>query len=479
VEPYEHLTREIVAGSRGRTTAAFFDFDGTLIATHSVKDLFLERLRSGRVSGQEIVDFGEMASRYLLNSGGFEEAMTAAVGNLRGVPESQLVELGEKVSREHLAAQVFPEMREIVKAHQRKGHTVVIVSSATRYQVAPLARKLGIDNVLCTELEVDDGCFTGNLDGEACYGENKLIAAREFARPRRISLKKSYFYTNGGEDIPLLEAVGHAVAVNPDSRLAAEAHENAWRDIRLDSRGTIGVRDVVRSALIYGTALTFFAAGIPIRVLGVPEREATNFSLNAWSSIAAAIARLKLIVEGEEHLWSHRPAVFIFNHQSSVDVLITARVLREDIIGVAKKEIKYQLPIGLAFSYAGAVFIDREHVGDPRVALRPAVEALQSGRSVVIAPEGTRSRDGRLGRFKLGAFHMAREAGVPVIPIVIHNAQDALPYKAIFIRPAEVKVTVLKPVSTANWKTSDVEAQARRIRQMFLDKLGQADSVAP
>ena len=80
-----------------------------------------------------------------------------------------------------------------------------------------------------------------------------------------------------------------------------------------------------------------------------------------------------------------------------------------------------------------------------------------------------------LGAFKLGAFHMARQAGVPVVPIVIHNAQDALPYKGVLVHPAEVKVTVLPPQSTDKWRLADVEHQADRIRDMYLDVLGQRE----
>jgi putative phosphoserine phosphatase/1-acylglycerol-3-phosphate O-acyltransferase len=479
VEPYEHFTREIAAGMRGKSIGAFFDFDGTVIATHSIRDLFLERLRNGEISAQELFDLGDMVTRYLLNVSGFEDAIATAVRNLKGMPEHELVALGETVTREHLAAEIFPEIRAMLAAHRRQGHTVAIVSSATRYQIEPVARRLGVEHILCTELEVQDGRFTGRLVGEPCFGENKLLAARDFARTHGVRLGKSYFYTNGIEDLPLLEAAGHPVAVNPDSKLAGVARRNGWRDVHLESRGTIGVGDVVRSLLVYGTALPILAAGLPIRAFGASEREATNISLSAWTSVAAAIARLRLLVDGEQHLWSDRPAVFIFNHQSAVDVLITARLLREDVIGVAKKELKHQLPMGIAFTYTGTVFIDREHVGDPRHALKPAVDALRSGRSVVIAPEGTRSRDGRLGPFKLGAFHMARQAGVPIVPIVIHNAQDALPYKAVVVRPAEVKVTVLPPQRSDHWQLADVEPQAERIRGLFLDTLGQAQPRKP
>jgi putative phosphoserine phosphatase/1-acylglycerol-3-phosphate O-acyltransferase len=476
VEPYEHFTREIAAGMRGKTTGAFFDFDGTVIATHSVKDMFLERLRNGEVTSQELFDLGDMVTRYLLNVGGFEEALASTVSNLKGMSERRLAELGEKVTREHLAAEIFPEVRAMIAAHERQGHTVVIVSSATRYQIEPVAKLLGVEHIVCTELEVADGQLTGRMTGDPCFGESKLLAAREFARKHRVTLGRSYFYANGIEDLPLLDAVGHPVIVNPDGKLTAVARKNGWRTVHLESRGTIGVGDLVRSALVYGTALPLLAAGLPIRALGASEREATNISLSAWTSVAAAIARLKLLVDGEEHLWSDRPAVFIFNHQSAVDVLITARMLREDVIGVAKKEIKHQLPMGIAFTYTGTVFIDREHVGDPRLALKPAVDALVAGRSVVIAPEGTRSRDGTLGPFKLGAFHMARQASVPIVPIVIHNAQDALPYKGVVVHPAEVKVTVLPPQRTDKWKLADVEPEAERIRGMYLDVLGQSAS---
>lgn len=476
MQPYEPFTREIVAGSHGKTTGAFFDFDGTIIATHSVKDMFLERFRGGRLTGQEIFDIGELVSRYLLHADGFEQSMQSAVQHLAGTADRGLVEIGEKVTREHLAAEVFPEVRAMIQAHQRQGHSVVIVSSATRYQIEPLARSLGISDILCTELEVVDGRLTGRIDGSVCFGSAKLAAVRAYARRKHIRLAKSYFYSDGAEDVALLNAVGHPTVINPDSKLESVARHNGWRELHLESRGAVGFGDIARSLLVYASAVPFLAAGLPMRLFGIPERDATNFSIGAWSSIAAAIARLRLIVEGEEHLWSHRPAVFIFNHQSAVDVLITARLLREDIIGVAKKEIKHQLPMGPAFTYAGAVFIDREHVGDPRVAMKPAVDALCNGRSVVIAPEGTRSRDGRLGRFKLGAFHVARQAGVPIVPIVIHNAQDALPYKTMVVRPAEVKVTVLEPILTDDWQRSDVAVEADRVRCRYLRVLGQHDS---
>jgi putative phosphoserine phosphatase/1-acylglycerol-3-phosphate O-acyltransferase len=479
VEAYERYTQDIGGSPRGKSTGAFFDFDGTIIASHSVMDMFIERLKSGEIKSQEIFDLGAMIPRYLLKQDNFTDSIAASIRNLAGVPEEKLLELGDRVARERLGAEVYPEMRAMIRAHQKKGHTVAIVSSATRYQVAPLARSLGIEHILCTELEVVDDHFTGEMDGEPCYADNKVTAVRKFARLHRVNIGKSFFYSNGAEDVALLETVGHPVVINPDSKLAKIARRNGWRDVRLESRGFVGVGDVARTLLTFGTALPILAASLPFRAIGVGERDATNFSLNAWTSIAPLIARLKLIVEGPEHLWSHRPAVFIFNHRSAIDLLIAARLLREDAVGIAKKEVKRQPLIGPALSYAGAVFIDRENVRDPKTALQPAVDALDEGRSVVIAPEGTRSRNGRLGEFKRGAFHMARQAGVPIVPIVIHNAEDALPGTSMVLRPAEVKVTVLPPIPTDNWTLRDVSPQTRRIRSLYLDCLGEADEGDP
>jgi putative phosphoserine phosphatase/1-acylglycerol-3-phosphate O-acyltransferase len=255
--------------------------------------------------------------------------------------------------------------------------------------------------------------------------------------------------------------------------LKKTAADNGWPMHEFDSRGWIGVGDVARTLATFGTALPTFVAGLPFRYLGGTERDATNLSLSVWSSMASMIARMKLIVEGERNLWLHRPAVFIFNHQSAMDLLITAKLLKEDIVGVAKKEVQSQPLMGPVLKFAGTVFIDRGNVRDPRAALEPAVEALEEGKSVVIAPEGTRSKDGKLGDFKRGAFHLAMQAGVPIVPIVIHNSVDALPNKSLVVRPAEIKVTVLEPIDTSDWNMRRVAPETRKTREAYLQLLGE------
>src|SRR5690606_2461512 len=127
-----------------------------------------------------------------------------------------------------------------------------VVSSATRYQIDPLARDLGIEHVLCTQLEVENGKLTGRVIEPPCYGEGKAIAARAFGEPRGIDFSQSYFYTDSEEDLPLLEMVGRPRPTNPSSRLAEIAAKRGWPTTRFTSRGTPGPLEVVRTSLAVG-----------------------------------------------------------------------------------------------------------------------------------------------------------------------------------------------------------------------------------
>jgi putative phosphoserine phosphatase/1-acylglycerol-3-phosphate O-acyltransferase len=176
-------------------------------------------------------------------------------------------------------------------------------------------------------------------------------------------------------------------------------------------------------------------------------------------------------VTGEQHLWSHRPAVFIFNHQSGIDVMLLCKLLRRDIVGIAKQEVRMNPLFGPAFALAGTVFIDRFDHERAIQALEPAVDALRQGLSLAIAPEGTRSPTPRLGRFKKGAFHLAMAARAPLVPIVFRNALDALPKHAFVVRPATVEVVVHPPISTAAWSVDTLDGHIARIHKLFSDTL--------
>jgi putative phosphoserine phosphatase/1-acylglycerol-3-phosphate O-acyltransferase len=221
-------------------------------------------------------------------------------------------------------------------------------------------------------------------------------------------------------------------------------------------------------------------AGIPIWALTGSKNEARNFATSVFADVSSALIGLNLVVRGEYYLWEQRPAVFVFNHQSKVDVVIMAKLLRKDIAGVGKKEIKQMPLIGKTLELAGTIFIDRENSASAIEAMKPLVDAMRNqGKSVAIAPEGTRSITPKLAPFKKGPFHLAMQAGVPVVPVVIHNAGDVAPKGDFVFRQATVEVDVLPPVDTSHWRRETVEEHVAEVREMFLRALGQDDEPAP
>lgn len=471
---HEHLTEEIRSAPPGPKRAAFFDLDRTLLAGFSATAFMRERFVSGLMAPREVAETLLGALSFALGRTGFSGLLSATTAAYRGLSESVLEELGEEIFERHLATAIFPESRALVQAHRDAGHSVAIVSSATCYQIDPLARELGIRHVLCTRLEVEDGVFTGGIVRPTCYGEGKAEAAQDFADEHDIDLEESWFYTDSHEDLPLLEVVGRPRPLNPSRRLAQIAKERGWPVQRFHSRGSPGAQDLLRTGLVYASLVPSVWAGVAAGLVNRSRREATNVMGAVWGDLAASLAGIDLRVEGEEHLWSRRPAVFLFNHQSGLDMVLVLKLLRRDFTAVAKQEIQRNPVFGPLFAAAGVVFIERGGRTRAIEALRPAVEALREGRSLAIAPEGTRSSTPRLGPFKKGAFHLAMQAGVPIVPIVFRNALDALPKHAVVVRPATVEAVVLPPIDTSDWTRESLDDEIRAIRLRYLEVLGQA-----
>ncbi len=468
---YSKLTGAIDKGSSGPRIGAFFDLDRTLMAGFSAGAFVRELVRTGRITAGDLTQVLLAAARFRLGGKGFSGFVGDIAGVLRGVPESELVQVGERLFTERLAAGVYPESRALVRAHQRKDHTVAVISSALRYQIEPLARDLDIPHVLCTQLDVQDGIFTGRVIHPTCYGTGKAAAGRQFAAAAGVDLAQSYFYSDSDEDLPLLHIVGRPRPINPNRRLKAIAAKRGWPVRHFTSRGTPGGTEIMRTALAVGSLVPSFLLGLPAAVLDGSWRPAVNLAVTTWGELGTALAGVDLHVHGEEHLWSHRPAVFVFNHQSGIDVLLLCKLLRRDIVGVAKQELRRNPLFGPAFALAGTVFVDRFDHRQAIKAVHPAVDALRRGLSVVIAPEGTRSPTPRLGHFKKGAFHLAMAARVPIVPIVFRNALDVLPKNALVLHPGTVEVVVHPPIATTGWKKKDLDRHVAAIKQLFAETL--------
>ena len=472
----KELLRDIEASPEGPEVAAIFDFDGTLIAGFSATVFIREQLKRGDLKPREFVELMAAMSNFGLGNLGFSGMMAINAQFMRGIEEDTYIDVGEQLYTKQIARLIYPESRALVDAHLAKGHTVAIISSATPYQVEPAARDLGIKDVLCTHLEVDNGKFTGGVVRPTCFGQGKVDAAEALAQREGADLDDSFFYSDSTDDLLLLERVGEPRALNPSQKLRKVARDRDWKIGQFGSRGRPTVGQFIRSVAATSSLITSFAAGLPVYALTGSRRESINFSFSLFADTASALIGLDLKVKGEENLWSHRPAVFVFNHQSKADVVIAARLLRRDLAGIGKKEIKNMPLIGKVLEWGGVVYIDRENSSSAIEAMTPLVDAMrEDGKSVAMAPEGTRTVSPRLAPFKKGAFHLAMQAGVPVVPIVIRNAGDVAPKGDFVFRPATVDVEILPPVDTSDWSKATIDDHVRDVRNMFLKALGQPE----
>ncbi len=470
--PHADVAKTILEGEEGPHIAAFFDLDRTLISGFSAKVFIKERIKSGKMTPKEMAAQFQGGLVYALGNKNFAGLAALSAKGVKGLAEKNLIDLGEEVYLKHLSKAIYPQSRALVEAHMAKGHTVAIVSAATPYQVEPASRDLGIEHVMCTRMEVQEGKFTGDIVEPACWGQGKAILGERFAKKNNIDLQKSYFYTDSYEDLPLLEIVGHPKAVNPDKELTSLAMENEWSIYRFNDHGRPNITNVFRTGMTLSSVGPAVMSGLLSGILSRDWNKGTNSMMAMIGDLGTWVAGMKLVVKGEENIWKSRPAVFIFNHQSNVDLLILAKLLRKNAVGIAKKELQYT-PLGPVFKAAGMIFIDRSNKEKAIQAMKPAVEALKNGTSIGLAPEGTRSYDYTLGTFKKGAFHLAMQAKVPLVPIVIKNAHDAMPRGSSVISPAVVEVSVLKPIPTSRWKRDDLDKNIAKVRAKFLKELDQ------
>ncbi len=482
----EQLIADVEAGPQGPRVGAFFDFDGTLIDGYSLSAFARHHLRSLQITPADLGRMLLTGLRGVTTEEDFERLTVAGMRAWAGRSEDELAELGERLFVQGISGSLYPEAWRLVEAHRGAGHTVVLASSATRFQVEPAARAMGVEYILVSPVEIVNGICTGRPGGPLLWRAGKAEAVRAFAGEHDVDLAESYAYSNGNEDVPFLRAAGRPRALNPGRDLEAAARHYGWPVARFRARGRPGMLDVARTAAGLAGMLGGFTAGAALGAVTGSRREAVDLGTTLAGELGSVLAGVRLDVRGAEHL-ATRPAVFLFNHQSQLDVLILARLLRGGFTGVAKKELAHAPGFGLVFRLADVAFVDRHDTAQARKALEPAVQKLRDGISLAIAPEGTRSATPALGPFKKGAFHVAMQAGVPIVPVVIRNAGELMWRGATTVHAGTVQITVLAPVPTTGWVAAELDQHVRQVRGQYLATLanwpapgsGQVKATAP
>ncbi|MDX6680974.1 MAG: hypothetical protein QOG94_1013 [Solirubrobacteraceae bacterium] len=236
------------------TAGVFFDLDRTLMAGSSGFHWARAARRAGLTTRRQLANDALENIRFRLR-GSTDEATRVVRDRVGAFLEGRRVRELERLSPMVLAGvlpRLYPRMLEVAYDHQDAGRPVFIVTAATQGTADMLARVLFFDGAAGSKLEERDGVYTGRFDGAFCYGDGKPVRMRELAAERGIDLEQSWAYSDSASDLPMLRAVGHPVAVNPDAELARVAREEGWDVMTFE---TLGRRLKVAAAFLAFTAV--------------------------------------------------------------------------------------------------------------------------------------------------------------------------------------------------------------------------------
>ena len=386
--------------------AAIFDLDRTVLRGPSgplINEALVEfGLRTGKLPGEALLYrvyelFGE-------NPIGIALARLAARG-VRGWSVDRMRAAGRRAA-DLLEAEVGRYVPSLLDEHRRAGNTLVLATTTPEDLISPLAERLGFDEVIATRYAWRDGAYTGNLEGGFVWGFGKLAAVRQWAELAGVELADSFAYSDSVFDLPLLSAVGHPSASNPDPSLHAIAVLRHWPVLHLDS---------------------------PPGVVTVGGAEAFDLAKRLVRPELFPYARFD--VEGIEHIPDEGPFILATNHRSYFDVAAVAVAVarkgrRTRFLG--KKELFDAPVVGQIARALGGITVERE--GAAAESLVHAERVLAAGEGVVILPQGTIPR-GRaffdpVLKGKTGAARLAARTGAPVIPLGLWNTEAVWPRSA-------------------------------------------------
>lgn len=428
-------------------TAAIFDLDRTLIGGSS-STVFMRHLNAAGVADiagnpalKPIVAVAQFAIKTAYDLIGesrllMQPAKLAVRASL-GWPLVDVEEACRRAAAE-IVNMLQPFAQPLIEEHRAAGRLLVLASTSPLPFTEPLAKALGFDHVIGTSWSHDGTTYTGELDGPFVWGTDKADAVEAWATANNVHLGRSYAYSDSYFDAPLLDLVGHPVAVNPDPRLAATAAIKGWSTRHLDvSDGVIKVA---------GRELQEWS-----RPLMRPELVAPNTDIT---------------FSGVENIPAEGPAIVVFNHRSYFDPTVMGLLFAKagrNVRGLGKKEV-FDVPIiGRLLRGMGGVRVERASGSNEPLAA--AAAALRGGEVVMLAPEGTIPRGPAFFNPELkgrwGAAKLAADTRVPVIPVGLWGTElvwprsSKLPQLSPFHQPA-VTATVGAPVDL-KYRSADTD----------------------
>ncbi len=239
-----------------RPVAAFFDLDKTIIAKSSTLAFSRPFFHEGLINRRAVLKSTYAQFLFLLAGADSDqiERMRANITSLcTGWDVQQVRAIVEETLHDVVDPLVYVEAAELITEHKGKGHDVVVISASGEEVVTPIARMVGADLSLATSMVADDGRYTGEV-AFYCYGEGKAEAIRELAHNRGYDLSACYAYSDSATDLPMLTAVGHPTAVNPDRALRKESAMRGWPMLTFSAPVSLRARIPTASSSAVATA---------------------------------------------------------------------------------------------------------------------------------------------------------------------------------------------------------------------------------
>ncbi len=230
----------------------------------------------------------------------------------------------------------------------------------------------------------------------------------------------------------------------------------------------------LRSALVLVPIILWTLLGATfIALLALIARSWTRRRLQSmvriWGRVPLAMAGVRVELHGQEHLEAQGPKLFLFNHVSTLDLLLLGAHAPPSPCVAYKREFRRIPGIGWALIALGMIEIDRSDAERAIESLTRAGERLQAeGLTLMMSPEGTRSRRGGLQQFKKGPFHVAIATGAPIYPVIWRGIEEVNPMGSWLIRSGVIRADCLPPIDTSGWKTETIEEHIADTRAVFL-----------
>ncbi len=208
---------------------AFFDLDQTITSSISGKELARGAFRKGLMTRYDLANAIFLSLLFRLELKDPLKIIDKMVRWVDGISEKTIVDLCSEVFREVLLPSVYDEARSEIEFHKRENAKVVILSSALAPVCKDMAKDLGIDDIICSDLEVNNGYLTGRPLGHICFGEEKAIRLKEYCEKNNCSPSDAFYYGDSISDLPALNLVGNPICVNPDNKLKKTALKRSWK----------------------------------------------------------------------------------------------------------------------------------------------------------------------------------------------------------------------------------------------------------